>query len=173
MLDQPPLPPLPTPDFRSIGTALQFFRYAGGTGPQLLIFTTAGQLGRPADRQARLLARRNHCPVWSIHVHSIPEFGHLPTSRVDIDLVDDGHVADDLYRSTDERCWILVDRSGRIAWQGGPAGLASLDLALSVQPRQAQRHQATAIAVPKPKQSPPSTTGSPLTPPDQLNKSQK
>ena len=60
--------------------------------------------------------------VWNMLVYatmdSAREFVTATVDRADRYLVDTGSVAVGLYRGNDQACWILVDKAGRIMWQG-------------------------------------------------------
>ncbi len=143
--EQPPHPPPPAspqraqdpwqaPAFTLQDVDGHPFTYDGRSGPALIHLSAVGcgdcRARVPMDRANVEKAHQHGMAVWNILVFASRDSGRQfmrDTGPVaDRFLVDpDGAVSVQKYRGSDASCWIVIDRRGRVAWQGGndPVGL--------------------------------------------------
>lgn len=129
-----PVPAFPLPDPKGKETI-----YQAGQGPILVVLTATGCGGclqriDNADREAYNKAHALGIPVWNMLVYQGVEGAqafvdqHQPSA--DLVLCDpQSSVSVTTLGGSDATCWLLIDKSGKLAWRG-PAEPEALTRAL-------------------------------------------
>ena len=140
-----PSPPTNAPKALALGEAVpsfslsdpsnQSWTYTAGQGPILLVLTATGCSGcleriDNVDREAYQLAKSKKVPVWNMlvfqDVNGASEFVEQRKPSQDLVLCDPtSDVSVKTLGGSDDTCWLLIDRQGRLAWRG-PAEMEGL-----------------------------------------------
>lgn len=127
------------PSFPLTGPSGEETIFKAGQGPLLVVLTATGCGGcleriDAADREAYTKAHDLDIPVWNLLVYQgvngAQEFVDRHQPSADVILCDpQASVSVTTLGGSDATCWLLIDKSGKLAWRG-PADPEALTRAL-------------------------------------------